>query len=171
MKKKYIDYAGLKRVLKHLLPPIDAKPTCHGVDGNMVKGQKIVELTKAQFDALSTKDPDTYYMINDDNKAKPWYPHPDWAKYITISVADLITTEYKAPADGMIVGTLFAKGNSSPIVILNVNGIEVVRGGGAKDSSRIFGVQCVVGKGDVIAIFGGDEATINSGIRFVPWKA
>ena len=67
MKKKYIDYAGLKRVLKHLLPPIDAKPTCHGVDGNMVKDQKIVELTKAQYDALADKDPDTYYMINDDS--------------------------------------------------------------------------------------------------------
>ena len=67
MQKQYLDYAGLKRVLKHLLPPIDAKPTCHDTDGNLVKNQKIVELTKEQYDALAVKDPDTYYMMADDN--------------------------------------------------------------------------------------------------------
>ena len=30
---------------------IDAKPTCRDVDGNLVKNQKIVELTKEQYDA------------------------------------------------------------------------------------------------------------------------
>ena len=66
MKKQYLNYAGLKRVLKHLLPPIDARPTCSDTDGNLVKGQKIVELTREQYDALTVKDPETYYMINDD---------------------------------------------------------------------------------------------------------
>ena len=45
---------------------IDAKPTCRDVDGNLVKGQKIVELTRVQYDALTDKDPDTYYVVNDD---------------------------------------------------------------------------------------------------------
>lgn len=67
MKKQYLDYAGLKRVLKHLLPGVDAKPTCSDVDGNLVKGQKIVALARAQYDALTDKDPDTYYMIDDDS--------------------------------------------------------------------------------------------------------
>ena len=168
MKKKYIDYAGLKRVLKHLLPSIDAKPTCHGVDGNMVKDQKIVELTKEQYDNLADKDPDTYYMINDDNGAKAWYPHPDWANTVAISVADL-ATGYKVPADGMIVGILFTNGNTSTGVSVNVNGVEIARNK-AKDSDRILNVQCPVGKDDVITTTG-DESPAGSTIHFVPWKA
>lgn len=45
---------------------IDAKLTCRSVNGNLVKGQKIVELTKAQYNAQQALDPDTYYVVNDD---------------------------------------------------------------------------------------------------------
>ena len=148
---------------------IDAKPTCRDTDGNLVKGQKIVELTKAQYDALTDRDPDTYYMINDDNKAKTWYPHPDWSHAVLISVADL-TAGYKAPADGMFVGVLFINGGTSTVVSLHVNGIELARNN-AKDSGRILDVQCPVSKDDVITIGGADVTATSSGIRFVPWKA
>ena len=148
---------------------IDAKPTCRDTDGNLVKGQKIVELTKAQYDNLADKDPDTYYMINDDNKAKTWYPHPDWTNAVLISVADL-TAGYKAPADGMFVGVLFINGGTSTVVSVHVNGIELARNN-AKDSGRILDVQCLVGKDDVITIGGADVTATSSGIRFVPWKA
>ena len=45
---------------------IDAKLTCRNVNGDLVKGQKIVELTKEQYTNLAVKDPDTYYVVNDD---------------------------------------------------------------------------------------------------------
>ncbi len=45
---------------------IDAKLTCRNVNGDLVKGQKIVELTKAQYNAQKVLDPGTYYVVNDD---------------------------------------------------------------------------------------------------------
>lgn len=171
MKKKYIDYAGLKRVLKHLLPPIDAKPTCHDTDGNLVKNQKIVELTKEQYDALAVKDPDTYYMIADDTIVKTWHPRPDWANAVATGLSGSLRT-YTAPSDGMIVGTLFTNGNTSTGTSVIVNGVELARNK-AKDSDRILNVQCTVNKDDVITITSDTSSTdsITSTIRFVPYKA
>lgn len=45
---------------------IDAKLTCRNVNGDLVKGQKIVELTKAQYSAQQALDPGTYYVVIDD---------------------------------------------------------------------------------------------------------
>lgn len=168
MKKKYIDYAGLKRVLKHLLPPIDAKPTCHGVDGNMVKDQKIVELTKAQFDALSTKDQDTYYMINDDSGSKACYPHPDWANAVTVS-AEQLYAGYTAPSDGMIfIDVLpFASGS---YVDITINKVRISRGYRNNDYNISTSVATPVSTGDIIKS-SKEVAQPYSEITFVPLKA
>ena len=92
---------------------------------------------------------------------------PAWNKAIAISVADL-TTGYKAPADGMVVGILFTDGNTSAGVSVKVNGVEVARNK-AKDSDRILNVQCPVGKDDVITPTG-DESPTGSTIHFVPFE-
>ena len=211
--KSYLDYTGLKRVLKRLLPGarkiwhgtaeewhglsdeernkydqaevvdgsgyeettimplIDAKPTCRDVDGNLVKNQKIVELTKEQYDALAVKDPDTYYMINDDNnKAKTWYPHPDWANAVTIS-ADQLYAGYTAPSDGMFVcsGVMPTVGYSHDKEI-TVNNICIVRGQCTEASLYSYGdCSCPVSEGDLIKS-STSSAWSNEKRYFVPWK-
>ena len=35
-------------------------------DGTVINDQKIMALTRAQYDAIQNKDPNTYYMITDD---------------------------------------------------------------------------------------------------------
>ena len=149
---------------------IDAKPTCRDVDGNLVKGQKIVELTKAQYDALSTKDPDTYYMINDDNEAKAWYPHPDWANAVTISV-DQLYAGYVAPSDGMFVCSGVMPNVNNSIRIITVNGITITSGQyPASGQFSHGGTSCPVSEGDLIKS-NTSNAWGNETRYFVPWKA
>lgn len=173
MKKRYLDYAGLKRVLKRLLPPIDAKPTCHDTDGNLVKDQKIVELTKAQFDALLTKDPDTYYMVNDDNETKACYPHPDWAKAVSITTEQL-KAGYIVPGDGMIIGNVI---NHSDTTVdgdagIQINGIEVTQTHTIK--IKTLTLNTIVNKDDTVKLVlsgGWVDSDVNVYAVFVPWKA
>ena len=160
---------------------IDAKPTCRDTDGNLVKGQKIVELTKAQYDNLAVKDPDTYYMINDDNDnananananaAKMWYPRPDWANAVTISVGQLYAG-YIAPSDGMFICSgVMPDINNSSTKIITVNGITITSGEYPSSSAYSYGsTSCPVSEGDLI------KSSINNAWAsekryFVPWKA
>ena len=153
---------------------IDAKPTCRDVDGNLVKNQKIVELTKEQYDALAVKDPDTYYMINDDNGAKAWYPHPDWANVVEVTVEQLYAG-YTAPSDGMficagVMPTLGGGGDSISRVI-TINGIPIASG--QYISNNVFSFDsnnCPVNKGDLIKS-NIDNAWDPERRYFVPWKA
>lgn len=165
MKKKYIDYAGLKRVLKHLLPPIDAKPTCHDVDSNLVKGQKIVELTREQFDALAIKDPDTYYMINDDNEPRAWYQHPDWDNGEYISNPGNRT--YTVPKSGIVYVADAISNATNHIATLSING-HVVATMGTEVSYASSG-SFPVDTGDVVQTIdlGSRSRTV---LGFVPWK-
>ena len=150
---------------------IDAKPTCRDVDGNLVKGQKIVELTKEQYNNLAVKDSDTYYMIAEDNEAKAWYPRPDWANAVTIS-ADQLYAGYVAPSDGMFVcsGVMPSSG-SSINKIITVNDITITSG--QYPSSDVYSyssTSCPVSEGDLIKsntniAWGGETR------YFVPWKA
>ena len=146
---------------------IDAKPTCRDTDGNLVKSQKIVELTKAQYDALTDKDPDTYYMVNNDNKAKTWYPHPDWAKAITIT-DDQLYAGYTALTDGMIfIDVLpFINGTQVNITINNVKISECYR---SNDFNRSTSVATPVSAGDKIKS-SEKVARPNYTITLVPWK-
>ena len=150
---------------------IDAKPTCRDVDGNLVKGQKIVELTKEQYNNLAVKDPDTYYMIADDNEAKTWYPRPDWANAVTIS-ADQLYAGYTAPSDGMFVCSgVMPDALSSIHKTITVNDIVIVVGQyNANDQFSYGDCSCPVSEGDLIKSntnsAWGDEKRY-----FVPWKA
>lgn len=95
---------------------------------------------------------------------------PAWNQAVTISAADL-TTGYKAPADGMIVGLLFTNESTSTGVSISVNGVEIARNK-AKDSDRILNVQCLVNKDNVIKITGDDAGITKTSavIRFVPFE-
>ena len=150
---------------------IDAKPTCRDVDGNLVKGQKIVELTKAQYDNLAVKDPDTYYMIADDNEAKMWVPHPDWANAVTIS-ADQLYAGYVAPSDGMFVCSgVMPDGGNGGLKIITVNGITITSGKYYSSGEYSYGsTSCPVSEGDLIKS-NISNAWGNEKRYFVPWKA
>lgn len=95
---------------------------------------------------------------------------PAWNQAVVVSVADL-TTGYKAPADGMIVGLLFTNESTSTGVSISVNGVEIARNK-AKDSDRILNVQCLVNKDNVIKITGDDAGITKTSavIRFVPFE-
>ena len=150
---------------------IDAKPTCRDVDGNLVKGQKIVELTKEQYNNLAVKDPDTYYMIADDNEAKTWYPRPDWANAVTIS-ADQLYAGYTAPSDGMFVcsGVMPDPISSIPKTI-TVNDIVIVAGQcNANDQFSYGDCSCPVSEGDLIKS-STSSAWSDEKRYFVPYKA
>lgn len=149
---------------------IDAKPTCRDTDGNLVKGQKIVELTKTQFDALSTKDPDTYYMINDDNnKVKPWYPHPDWANAVVIT-GEQVYAGYTAPSDGMIFIDVLPL-VSETFVYITINNVRVSRGYRNDNYNMSTSVATPVSAGDIIKSSTKVTAQPASEVTFVPWKA
>ena len=153
---------------------IDAKPTCRDVDGNLVKGQKIVELTKEQYNNLAVKDPDTYYMIADDNEAKAWYPRPDWANAVTISV-DQLYAGYTAPSDGMFVcsGVMPTLGGGGDAIsrVISINGIPIAAGQcNANDQFSYGDCSCPVSEGDLIKS-STSSAWSDEKRYFVPYKA
>lgn len=157
MKKQYLDYAGLKRVLKHLLP--GARKIWHG--------------TLAEWEALSEAERDKYdqaEVIDGSSVDTHLVRRPAWNQATATGLSGSLRT-YTAPSDGMIVGTLFTNGNTSTGTSVIVNGVEVARNK-SKDSDRILNVQCTVNKGDVITIASDASSTdsITSTIRFVPFE-
>ena len=150
---------------------IDAKPTCRDTNGNLVKGQKIVELTKEQYGNLSAKDPDTYYMIADDNGsgsgAKACYPRPDWTNAVTISTKQ-IYAGYKVPDDGMFVCTGVTPAGAGYRKI-TVNNVPVASGTNTSGAYSLGSTRCPVSKGDLIKASTSD-AWPNESRYFVPWK-
>ena len=147
---------------------IDAKPTCRDADGNLVKNQKIVELTKEQYDNLAVKDPDTYYMIADDNSAKACHPRPDWAKAVIIT-GEQIYAGYTAPSDGMIFIDALPLASGS-YVDITINNVRVSRGYRNNDYNISTSVATPVSTGDIIKS-SKEVAQPYSEITFVPLKA
>lgn len=156
----YLDKIGLKKIFTLIKnwDLIAAKPTCQDANGDLVPGQKIVELTKAQYDALTTKDPDTYYMVNDDNDPKTWYTRPDWSHAVPITVN---ISGYTVPVDGMIVGWGLAGSNPTDI---QINNIPV----GITTNAAHLSIQCPVCQGDVVK--SGGYNFQNARFNFIPWK-
>lgn len=142
---------------------LDAKPTCRDVNGDLVKGQKIVDCTLAQYEAMATHDPNTYYNITDDNTAKTYYPKPDWARAVAVSVTQ-VNAGYICPADGMIVGTTWK--SSAPDVNILVNGVVIAVATTTNATVRGM-IQCPVNQGDIVSV---SSALTGAGLSFVPWK-
>lgn len=183
VKLKYLDKNGLKKILTLIKnwDLIAAKPTCQDTNGDLVPGQKIVELTKAQYNALATKDPDTYYMINDDNDPiKFGKLELDYTRKVEIFTdVNNNTAGYTVPADGVILGN----------ICTSVTGIayygylnDVVIGTTARPSDgglRVISGMFVVSKGDVLKVTNtagsagcnlGTKSAADNDIWFIPWK-
>lgn len=56
---------------KVITAALKTKPTSVLPDGTVVSDQKIMALTRAQYNAIQNKDPNTYYMITDDPVPSP----------------------------------------------------------------------------------------------------
>ena len=163
MKKKYLDYAGLKRVLKHLLP--GARKIWHG--------------TLAEWEALSEAERDKYDQaeVIDGSGYQPDYARnlhdPDWANAVDITAAQLIEG-YTFPKRGIVVGSFIPDKNSvtgTPIIKIKINGIVVSYTRAASNEITHGSVQCPVCAYDVIKLEGIAAENCDAHFSFVPYKA
>ena len=152
MKKKYLDYAGLKRVLKRLLP--GARKIWHG--------------TLAEWEALSETERDKYdqaeVIDGSGYGAKALHPRPDWANAVTIS-AGQIFAGYTVPDDGTLVlkvGPNYAGSRTFYIDDIEVGGYST------SNTSNMSTITLPICKGQVIKSSSRADAGPH---RFVPWKA
>ena len=171
--KKYLDYAGLKRVLAKLLP--GARKIWHG--------------TLAEWKALSEAERDKYDQAeiidgsgngngngngnDNDNGVTPELIRnlhdPDWSQAVSIT-ADQLVAGYTVPKRGIIVGSVLAV-NSVAGMDIKVNDVVIGRsthnpGQWASHSS----IQAPVNKNDVVKVTQ-DISSGNVDMSFVPYKA
>lgn len=148
--KKYLDYAGLKRVLAKLLP--GARKIWHG--------------TQAEWDALSAAERDKYDQAEIiDSTAEIYHIKPDWAGAVAVSAAQLYAG-YTVPSDGMIVGVIRPVSGSNITIDLTINNIFVARGGEFTATGWDGCVQCPVCANDVVKI---SASQLTTTLYFVPW--
>ena len=164
MKKQYLDYAGLKRVLKHLLP--GARKIWHG--------------TLAEWEALSETERDKYDQaeVIDGSGYQPDYQSdvvrglhdPDWSKiqyYTSVQLNENITI----PARGIFICTVHTGSPQSSLSNLKINGktVDWSFRDNSKGDIRKFNFSGPVCKGDVVTV----TQHIDNGdtIAFVPYKA
>ena len=136
--KKYLDYAGLKRVLAKLLP--GARKIWHG--------------TLAEWEALSEAERDKYdqaEIIDGSGYQSGYVRRPAWDQAVVIS-AEQLYAGYTAPSDGMIVcNGVMPNINSQVRRAITVNGIDIAIG--EYTSGGVFSyssTSCPVSKGDLI---------------------
>ena len=155
MKKQYLDYAGLKRVLKHLLP--GARKIWHG--------------TLAEWEALSETERDKYDQaeIIDGSGYQSDYVRnlhdPDWSQAVSITV-DQLSSGYTVPGRGIVVGWAIATKDK---MYITVN--DVVIGASTyknMDWTSFANIQVPVNKNDVIKA---SEPVSLTNASFVPYKA
>ena len=89
---------------KVITAALKTKPTSVLPDGTVINDQKIMALTRAQYNAIQSKDPNTYYMITDD-------PVPEAPMVVRTAYVDMLndcvltvdgnnyTYEFAAPAN------------------------------------------------------------------------
>lgn len=144
-----------------------------GTETDVANLNKIIHLTKAEYDAMPSHDPDTYYMITDDTTVVSpgyGYPRPDWANAVTITAAQLYAG-YTAPADGMFVcAGVMPPANSGDTRAITINNVLIVEGWYSSDATYSSGdTSCPVSKGDLIKASISD-AWASEKRYFVPWK-
>ena len=158
MKKQYLDYAGLKRVLKRLLP--GARKIWHGT---LAEWEALSETERNKYDQAEIIDGSGY-------QAKAWHPRPDWANAVTIS-ADQLYAGYTAPSDGMFVCSGVMPTNNVIKRIITVNGITITLGQDNLNGEFSYGsTSCPVNEGDLIKSSNNDAWDYETRY-FIPWKA
>lgn len=151
--KKYLDYAGLKRVLAKLLP--GARKIWHG--------------TLEEWEALAAAERDKYDQaeIIDENDLPEVLRNPDWSRAVSYTANEL-KGGITAPEDGLFVGSFISAVNATP-VLLTVNGVVVSTSTWVSGAWRSDGdFQVPVSKGDIIRAMNEIHTTINC--NFVPYK-
>lgn len=108
---------------------------------------KTVELTQAQYDALSVKDPNTFYIITDAQGA-------DLSQYYTSAQTEsAITQAISGKQDTLISGTNIKTINNESL--LGSGNIVIQGGGGTVDQTIISGSTNAVAGGAVYDQLGG----------------
>lgn len=165
MKKQYLDYAGLKRVLEHLLP--GARKIWHGT---LTEWEALSETERDKYDQAEVIDGSVYQSDYQSDYIKNLHD-PDWSQAVSITAAQLIEG-YTTPRRGIIVGSIIPNTydvTDAPIIKINDIIVSYMRG-----SSNVINhgsVQCPVCAYDVIKLEGIGAENCDSHISFVPYKA
>lgn len=164
MKKKYLDYAGLKRVLKHLLP--GARKIWHGT---LDEWKTLSEAERDKYDQAEIIDGSGYQSDYQPDYVRNLHD-PDWSQAKSITVAQLLEG-YTFPKRGMVVGSIIPNATGvtgSPII--KINGVVVSYARGSSNVITHGSVQCPVCAYNVIKLEGAGAEGCDAHISFVPYK-
>lgn len=165
MKKRYLDYAGLKRVLKHLLP--GARKIWHGT---LDEWKALSEAERDKYDQAEVIDGSGYQSDCQSDVVRNLHD-PDWSQAVSITAAQLIEG-YTTPRRGIIVGSIIPNTydvTGSPII--KINGVVVSYARGSSNEITHGSVQCPVCANDIVSLEGSSKENCDSHISFVPYKA
>lgn len=165
MKKQYLDYAGLKRVLKHLLP--GARKIWHGT---LDEWKALSEAERDKYDQAEIIDGSGYQSDYQSDVVRDLHD-PDWSQAVSITAAQLIEG-WTTPRRGIIVGSIIPNTydvTGSPII--KINGVVVSYARGSSNEITHGSVQCSVCAYDVVRLEGTAAESCDSHISFVPYKA
>lgn len=99
---------------------------------------------------------------------------PAWSQAIELSVVDL-TAGYKAPADGMIVGSFYQSGTGSDY-FFTLNGTDIMpllsKKGTNGDIARPLTLSLTINQGDIIGCtaLSAADIVLSPSIKFVPFE-
>lgn len=164
MKKQYLDYAGLKRVLKHLLP--GARKIWHGT---AEEWHGLSDEERNKYDQAEIIDGSGYHDYQSDVVRD--LHDPDWSQAASITAAQLIEG-WTTPRRGIIVGSIIPNTydvTGSPII--KINGVIVSYARGSSNEITHGSVQCSVCAYDVVKLEGTAVGNCDAHISFVPYKA
>ena len=146
-----------------------------GTETDVANLNKIVSLSKAEYDAMPSHDPDTYYMITDDTTTHQ--SALDWDNKVLIPFNLTQSDSWTVPSDGMIIGVLRPVDYSTlpagvhSYIYLYINDVLCSEAEHIKDLFGYSGpVQLPVAKGDVIRRAKTDNYPTTNVLSFIPWK-
>ena len=165
MKKQYLDYAGLKRVLKHLLP--GARKIWHGT---LAEWEALSETERDKYDQAEIIDGSGYQSDYQSDYVRNLHD-PDWSQAKSITAAQLIEG-YTVPKRGIIVGSIIP--NTYDVTgapIIKINDVVVSYARGSSNGITHGSIQCPVCAYDVIKLEGIGAEKCDAHTSFVPYKA
>lgn len=149
MKKQYLDYAGLKRVLKRLLP--GARKIWHG--------------TEAEWEALSETERDKYDQAEVIDP-RTWHLGPlDWANAVAVSNAAIIAG-YVPPTDGFFI-LAYVQTSAQSDQFVYINKVPIAKCVYVGSDERPGSVAVPVSADNIIT---GTAAIQGAVAHFVPYK-
>lgn len=165
MKKQYLDYAGLKRVLKHLLP--GARKIWHGT---AEEWHNLSDEERDKYDQAEIIDGSGYQSDYQSDYGRNLHD-PDWSQAVSITATQLIEG-YTTPGRGIIVGSIIPNTyNVTGAPIIKINGIVVSYARGSSNEITHGSVQCPVCANNRVNLEGVGAESCDAHISFVPYKA